>query len=110
MTREEWKAHCVASVPRDANCLYCGKLTGRSSSYKPILTVCCDCRYSDTRDESREVAAGMRPWSRPLPPYSTSAKATLMGDRDWADAAEAWNQEQADIKKFNTEAMGYGGS
>lgn len=106
MTREEWKAHVAATIPRDANCLYCGIKTGGSSSHRPIFTVCYKCRYLDTRDESREVAAGMRVWARPIPAFSVSPRATMMGDRDWADAREAWDQEQTDIAKFNDEALG----
>lgn len=106
MTREEWKAHVAATIPRDANCLYCGIKTGRSSGYRPIFTVCNKCRYRDNRDESREVAAGMRVWGRPIPAFSISPHAIMMGDRDWEDALDAWTAEQADIARFNDEALG----
>ncbi len=106
MTREEWKAQVAATIPRDARCFYCGVKTGASSSHRPIFTVCSFCRYSDFRDEGKEVSAGMRPWARPIPAFSVSPRAVMMGDRDWVDAQDAWNAEQEDIKRYNDEALG----
>lgn len=47
-----------------ATCVYCGRRTG--TTFEPQRTVCGRCRWDAARDEGREVAAGMRPWARPL--------------------------------------------
>lgn len=47
-------------------CLYCGKVTGSTPTPERTKTVCQHCVYNADRDEARELAAGMGPWTRAL--------------------------------------------
>lgn len=94
-------------------CLYCSKVTGSYPSLKSESrsTVCSDCTWG-SRDEAREVAAGMRPWMRP--PMYPFLNAFLRRELKWmpdhkAAAAQArWDAEQERIKQFNREHAGSG--
>jgi hypothetical protein len=46
-------------------CLYCDKRTGLASE-RGRRVVCYGCAWRRDRDEAREIAAGMKPWARPL--------------------------------------------
>lgn len=51
----------------NCRCLYCRVITGSTlDGITEKATVCSTCVWSSERDEAREIAAGMGPWSRPL--------------------------------------------
>lgn len=91
----------------NALCLYCGKVTGTTTSPNPVCTVCYDCEFKPLRDEALEVAAGMRPWCSQNQLYPT---ATFRGIRlsieDNRVAQEKWDAEQERIKQFNAAHAG----
>lgn len=86
---------------QEALCLYCNTVTGRNTDGLP--TVCGNCQFS-ARDEAREVAAGLRPWARPVRPLLL-----FLGQKPMPDAAAAqakWDAEQEQIRDFNERHSG----
>jgi len=94
----------------DVKCLYCGVVTGHRQDPAPApalnlrfhqqpISVCGSCAHKPERDEAREVAAGLRPWARPL--YWTVG---FLGQRAMPDAEASavqaeWDAEQARIRE-----------
>jgi hypothetical protein len=84
-------------------CLYCGKVTGTYLSKEPVKrsTVCLNCQWEPFRDEAREVAAGMRPWARPLHFFCAG---TSMPDELAVQCQAKWDAKQAEISRRNLAA------
>ncbi len=83
----------------DTWCLYCGVKCGYSPEAHAV--VCGHCQYIPEREESLEVAAGMRQWARPLSFWVSFFGQTPMPDDEAAEVQRAWDEQQEQIKQFN---------
>jgi hypothetical protein len=94
-----------ATHPNRCTCLYCGIVTGISD--RPgRKTVCGRCVWAPERSEARELAAGMRPWARPLSFWVHFFGQTPVDDETAAHAQAKWDAEQQRIREFNDAHMG----
>jgi hypothetical protein len=75
-------------------CEYCGRCTGTASEPQR-RTICYGCHWDAERDEAREVAAGMRPWARPLSFWVSYFGWKALSDAEAAIEQAKWNRQQA---------------
>ena len=81
-------------------CVYCGRRTG--ISHEPDRkSVCYGCQWSADKDERREIAAGMRPWARPLSFWVRFFGWQALPDAEAAIEQAKWDRQQAAIRIRN---------
>lgn len=84
-------------------CLYCEAVTGRYLSREAgeRKTVCGNCSLAKHRDEASEVAAGLRPWARPLSFWVGFFGQKALPAAEAAEAQARWDAGQARIGESN---------
>src|SRR5215471_19525298 len=76
-------------------CVYCGRRTG--AAFEPLRKIVCyGCQWDVQRDERLEVAAGMRPWARPLSFWAGYFGWKALSDAEAAMEQAKWERRQAE--------------